>query len=656
MLLEQRITDVHLIQGQPIAVCAVKHIDEQGDRYESRLWTFSLDGSDSRCLTQGPGLDDQPRWSPDGHHIAFTSTRAGGPPELYRMEVRGGEARRLTSTAMGVQSHAWRPDGQQLLACCPVAVDPDRRREGAEDVDPRREPRPKDAPQLVWRLPYKLDGAGYLLDQRIHLFLVDAETGRLDALTRGDFDVMQAAWSPDGRRIAYSRTRDAEREEHCSDLWLIDVDERGPAGSPRRLTREQAVASSLSWSPDGRWLAFTGSVNEGDAQIRLWLCDVEKGRVQPLGDKAIEVAPGELQWRRDGRSLAFLRARNGLQEIATIAVPGGEVASRPEHLRHVMHLAVNERVAFTAESATEPLELYSADWDGDHERRLSHFNRWWDERRPLRAERRRFEVPDGDGGLEKVDGWLLQAADRQKRSGPLLVDVHGGPASYAPLSFPVHAYWPLLASRGWSILALNPVGSSSYGRPIAERLRARWGELDLPQQQAAIKSLQDEGIVDDRVAIAGSSYGGYLSAWAIGTCRIFRAAVVSAPVGNLEAHYGTSDSGFYADPYSMDGKPHANRELMSRLSPMIHIEKACTPTLFIQGQDDERCPVGQSEEMFVKLQRTGVPTELLLYPGGSHHLQSTGRPSHRLHALRRIVDWLERWIAEPLSKGPASER
>ena len=71
--------------------------------------------------------------------------------------------------------------------------------------------------------------------------------------------------------------------------------------------------------------------------------------------------------------------------------------------------------------------------------------------------------------------------------------------------------------------------------------------------------------------------------------------MVSAPVGNLETHFGTSDSGFYADPYSMEGKPEANRQLMFDLSPMKHIEKARTPTLFLQGKEDERCPKCQSE-------------------------------------------------------------
>jgi dipeptidyl aminopeptidase/acylaminoacyl peptidase len=116
----------------------------------------------------------------------------------------------------------------------------------------------------------------------------------------------------------------------------------------------------------------------------------------------------------------------------------------------------------------------------------------------------------------------------------------------------------------------------------------------------------------------------------------------------MESHFGTSDSGYYADAYSTDGEPEEQRELLARLSPMTTIEKVRTPTLFLQGADDERCPRGQSEELFVKLRRAGgAPTEMVLYPEGSHQVSSTGKPSHRVDIQQRIVDWVERWVNKP---------
>jgi dipeptidyl aminopeptidase/acylaminoacyl peptidase len=266
----------------------------------------------------------------------------------------------------------------------------------------------------------------------------------------------------------------------------------------------------------------------------------------------------------------------------------------------------------------------------------------------LHVSYRSFQVPDGEGGTEQVDAWLVRCPGCAE-STPWLADVHGGPASYALLAYTSHPYWQALASRGWGIVALNPVGSSSYGRRFSSRLRGRWGELDLQQHLAVLKQLQEEGQSDERLAIAGKSYGGYLSAWAIGQTSLFRAAVVCAPVTNLETHYGTSDSGYYADPYSMRGEPFIDRGQSQRLSPMKHVQNARTPTLLLQGKDDERCPKAQSEELFVTLMCCGdTPAELVMYPGGSHHFFEQGKPSHRLDATTRLMAWVERWIDVPI--------
>ena len=170
-----------------------------------------------------------------------------------------------------------------------------------------------------------------------------------------------------------------------------------------------------------------------------------------------------------------------------------------------------------------------------------------------------------------------------------------------------------------------------------------------------VRQLQDEGVCDGRVAIAGKSYGGYLTGYAIGHSTAFRAAVVMAPVGNIETHFGTSDGGYYADPYYMGSAGRFDRELAKKLSPMACVERATTATLFMQGAEDERCPKCQSEELFVSLMCAGdTPAELVLYPGEDHHFLGEGTPSVREDAARRIIDWTTRHLDReppPLREG-----
>jgi dipeptidyl aminopeptidase/acylaminoacyl peptidase len=126
-------------------------------------------------------------------------------------------------------------------------------------------------------------------------------------------------------------------------------------------------------------------------------------------------------------------------------------------------------------------------------------------------------------------------------------------------------------------------------------------------------------------------------------------------VTSLENHYGVSDSGYYADAYSMYGKLELKREDMRELSPLSYVERVVTPTLILQGEADERCPVCQAEELFTGiLTQTSTPAEMILYPGGSHHFFEKGKPSHRKHMLERMVQWLADWIDQPLAKSDSA--
>jgi dipeptidyl aminopeptidase/acylaminoacyl peptidase len=240
------------------------------------------------------------------------------------------------------------------------------------------------------------------------------------------------------------------------------------------------------------------------------------------------------------------------------------------------------------------------------------------------------------------------------RPAPLLVEIHGGPHSYHGNAFPLGAFHVLvLASRGWAVLALNPTGSGSYGQGFARAIRGRWGEQDLPEQLAAVDALVAEGVADPaRLAVSGYSYGGFMAAWTIGHTDRFKAAVVGAPVTNLESFHGTADIGPWFAASEMDGDIVRHRETYRRLSPVAYVDRVRTPTLIVHGEADDRCPVGQGEELFIGLLAAGrVPVQMVRYPGESHLFRSTGSPGHRLDLTRRIVEWVEQH-----TPGPASAR
>ena len=337
--------------------------------------------------------------------------------------------------------------------------------------------------------------------------------------------------------------------------------------------------------------------------------------------------------------------RHGLQEVARIGVSDETLDILVTGPRHVLKLdVIPNGLIYAAAGIDTPAEVFMAARDGSGEKCLTELNGWWTDRSPPITSIRDFDVPDGKGGSETISGWLMLPSGETTGPFPLLLDVHGGPQAIAHVEFTKSMWRHVLCSRGWAVLALNPVGSSSYSLEFMTRLKNRWGEYDLPQHLAAIKVLQDEGTADDRLAVYGKSYGGYLPAWAITQTDIFKAAVVSAPVSNIESHRGTSDSGYYVTPYEMCGEPFADDTAARRLSPLDHMHKARTPTLLLQGKDDQRCPIGQSEEIFAALMRSSdVAVEMVLYPDGDHHLAEEGAPRFRIDYVKRLVDWVEHW-------------
>ena len=649
LYLHQRLSDIQCSPVAQTAACTVRSVDRDKDGYTSYLWLFPLDGGQEQAvqLTRGSGSDNSPQWSPDGEALAFLSGRGGGATQAHVIGCHGGEARQVGDFPQSVTDLRWMPDGRALVVASAVTVDPDRHGERSSEPPP---PRMVKSPEVAWRLPYKEDGIGYLLQREIHLFSLDVATGRHRQLSDGAFDVVGFDIAGDGQRIAYTRTRSG-RFAHRYDLWVCDADGK----DHRQLTKDHAIVMAPKWSPDGQRIAFTGALEEGDAEPALWLLDCAQGTTRRLGD--VDVAdPGSLRWAKDGRSIVFCRSHRGRHQVVRIDTEeGGRVDILLGGDRQIGGFGCTDRtIAFVPEHPSLASELHAAPLEGGDERQVSRLNPWWESRPVIRAEVRSFEVPDGRGGVGQVEGWLLH---RERAAGdtgpmPLLNDIHGGPASYALLDFDTNVFWQVLCAKGWAVLALNAVGSSSFGHEFCRRLSGHWGEYDLPQHLAAIRQLQQEGLCDERVAVSGKSYGGYLSSWATGHTDLFKAAVVMAPVGNIETHYGTSDGGYYADPYYLNSKPRFDRERARALSPLQHIEKSNTPTLFMQGKDDERCPKCQSEELFVSLLRAGeTPGELVLYPGETHGFLGTGTPSCRRDAAQRIIAWIDRYCSQPRVNG-----
>ncbi len=644
LLAFKTIPDLDLSPDGARVAYTVSWIDTKKDEYRSTIHVAPTEGGNAVEFTRGPTRDSAPRWSPDGTQLAFLSDRAGDERQLYVMSVRGGEPRQLTRVSGHAGPASWSPDGTKIAFSARVWTEPRPEDAGARE-------RWKQRPRHVTKAQYKTDGDGYTFDARSHVFIVDVATGETKQLTDGDFDDGAGSWSPDGRQIAFARTRGGKSEYSWRDIWVADIATRAAL----RITETVGRATSPTWSPDGTTIACYGHDAQvpglGDPMVRVWTVPSRGGQPRRLTERYDRAAmllppptvtPGPI-WSKDNASVTFIAGDDGNAHLVRAMIGDGSTSVVVGGERQIVFASARAglRIAFAAGDLAAPSDLYVTAWDGGGERRLTHLNKEiLSQIAPVQGERRTFKSPHS-GTLE---GWVFLPAERHGAS-PLLVDIHGGPQSFTGNVFSLtYFYRYVLASRGWAVLALNPTGSGSYGREFAHGIRGKWGEHDLAEQLAAVDQLVAEGIADpDRLAVAGYSYGGFMASWTIGHTDRFKAAVVGAPVVNQESFFGTSDIGMWFAPWEMGAGITDGRETFRRLSPINYIDRVTTPTLVLHGEADDRCPIGQGEELFAGLVAAGkVPTEFVRYPGGSHMFIAYGRPSHRVDFNRRVVDWVTR--------------
>ncbi len=625
----------------------LNEIDATQDEYRTTIWLVPTNGGEPVQFTRGPKRDSAPRWSPDGAQIAFLSNRDGEKNQLYVMSASGGEPRQLTSLDHGAGPGNWSTDGKWILFAARVPK---------EKLPEDKEGRElwKNRARVITKAQYKADGQGYTFDTVGQMFVVSVESGDVKQLTDGDVENRAEAWSPDGKQIAFSRARGGIADYSLFDIWMMNAD----GTNARHISENIGRATSPTFSPVDAWIACYGTDAQdkglGDPMVRVWLIPVAGGPPRRLGEEfdraAILVPPPAVtpgpMWARDGKSVSFIAADAGNAHVARVNIAGGAVKKIVAGERQVTSAhasAATERIAFSATEPANPFDVFVCDADGANEKRLTRVNDAWLTQVELpRTEKRVFKNPNG-GTLE---GWVTFPTNGNKPA-PLIVEIHGGPHSFSGNIFPLgYFYGYVLAARGWAMLALNPTGSGSYSKDFAFAIHGRWGEHDLPEQLAAIDALIAEKIVDgNRLAVSGYSYGGFMTAWVITQTDRFKAAIVGAPVVNQESMHGTSDIGMWFALTQLNADIFSGRELFRRLSPINYVDRVTTPTLIMHGEVDDRCPIGQGEELFMGLIAAGkVPVEFVRYPGESHLFRARGKPSHRVDLTRRVVEWCEKYV------------
>lgn len=614
------------------AVVIVSRISWNDDRRVSEIVEIDLKTGAQRVLTYDrKGLAD-PAFSPDGTRLAFIADEGSGEDaksQVYVMPLSGGDARPVTSAKEGVDQFAWRPDGK-ALAYASVESKPERK-----GADRFRDSFVFTTQPITSREPAMPS----------HLYLVGASGGHAEQLTFGKESVVSGeaqstlSWSPDGRTIAFTTAPDAIlNDESYSHVALLDVATK----RVRALTGHTWFESNALFSPDGKHIAYL--YTNGDPQVALTQLYV----TTPAGGEGTAIsAPldrdvADFAWSGDGKSLLLKFPDRSAIALERASLEGSLQRIDTGDLNIASGLAnavtADGALAFTATSTKQPLELFVRAASGEV-RRLSDFNAPFTQLQLGSSERITYPTTigiQGDAVLFTPPGFT------PGRKYPMVVYIHGGPTSSSARTFDFYAQ--VMAARGWLVLRPNYRGSDDLG--YAYQRAVLYDPEDGPGKDimAAVNAVRAHGIVDDsRIAVSGWSYGGIMTAWMISKYHVWKAAVSGASVDDWATDYGVADDSL-ADRDLFHGSPYVGNDAAEwrRASAIAYASDVTTPVLILSDIGDNRDPFATSSMYWRALRDNHKDATLRVWPVNGHFPRDPVRSADVYHYW---IDYITQYFA-----------
>lgn len=646
------------------AIVAVSRPDLEANATVGQLWTIPITGHAApRRLTRG-FHDAAPQFSPDGRLIAFLRRNMSGPAQLYVVDGAGGEPVQVTDQRLGVSEFCWSPDGRRLAFVSRV---PEQGRYGTvEGLEPNAE-----SPRRLSTLKYRQNGIGYTTDRRAQVFIVAAPdvwaepvvTAAPTAdgaehpvslvaepmqLTDFDADHSSISFSPDGKQLAFVAARHPRRDTdlRCNVFLLALAGGDAPADAvPVDITGKHGnfAVQHAVFASNGALFFIAQNVGRSGRDFvgknaSLFVIDAGASTPRRLTDpESIDL--GEL-----GSAITPIEAGDDGSVLVQNRTRGTvqliRVATNGS-IESISRDAAIEVTGVASAGATIVISYANSTTSGDvGVYQNGAMRRITDFSSPLRATGivRATELTiDGRDGYP-IHGWVFVPEGDGPH--PVLLNIHGGP--FAQYSVHLFDEAQVYADAGYVVVMCNPRGSAGYGQAHGRSIRKAMGTVDLHDvldfAHGAIEATPQAD--PDRVGIMGGSYGGYLTAWTIAHDQRFTASIVERGFLDPEMFAGTSDIGsFFGDEYVGTDPDQVRAQ-----SPQAVIDSVRTPTLVLHSEDDLRCPLSQAERYYAGLKRRGVDSELVVFPGEDHELSRGGRPRHRLERFEIILEWWARHL------------
>lgn len=433
--------------------------------------------------------------------------------------------------------------------------------------------------------------------------------------------------SPDGRRLAFVSWDHPNMPWDETTLWEVELDADGRGEVRHRVAGDAEVSvTQPKYSPSGRLFFLADTTGWWNLYVRE-----EDGRHSPVAPMEAEL--GAPDWTFGMSSYAFLAdesvvatwAENGIGHLGILRPGTATFEEMPTAYTAISHLRPGtdgRSVLALAGAPSEPLSVVTIGPDGDDRTVTEVLKRaltvsvdasYLSSPQPI-------EFPTDDDVTAFGLYYPPHNPDFSPPDGerpPLIVASHGGPTGSfsSTLDYGIQFF----TTRGFAVVAVNYGGSTGYGRAYRERLKGRWGIVDLNDCVNAAEHLANGGLADSgRCLIRGGSAGGYTTLCAATFTDVFAAGT---------SYFGVADAGALArDTHKFESRyldgligpwPQARATYEER-SPLFHTDLLKTPLILFQGLEDKVVPPAQAEEMAAALHEKGIPYAYLAYEGEQH--------------------------------------
>ncbi len=619
------------------------------------VWLASTGAAPAPVRVSAPGVNgDAPQWLDDGRlswssggrRLALTPSSAAQPSDV-------GAAGRAQQRPLVSPDGKWVASVRELPA--PARIEPP-----ATDFEKRHDARFRGA-QFDW-LDFQRDGQAFPVPNRVdpsvnpaaELFVAPAGDSTWRQITNLRLRPAAPNWNRDATLMVFtadSQYRD-ERTYGGDDIYSATRDGR----VSRLTTNEDYDYNGARFAPDGKWILYTRGTST-DAVIARKMDNggpTDIGVIPAAGgaEKILtadwDYLPSNAQWSPDSRWIYFTGGVGGATHLFRVSPNGGAVEQVTSGERRIAGISFDKamsRMAYTVGLLDAPADVYVANIDGSNERRISNAHAdFLREVAVSRSERVQFTSKDGT----PVEGFLTYPQGFRRDGGPypLVVSNHGGPHAADGYAFDFKTHY--IAANGYFVLKVNFRSSTGYGEKFLWATWGAWGDRDGEDVMAGVVHVLARQPIDRRrVATMGHSYGGFMTNWLITQYPDrFAAAIPGAGIVNWVSDYGTADiartkeTEFYGTPWEEKA-----RNIMIRQSPLTYAGRVRTPTLFIHGEVDQRVPYSEAEQMYVALKKNGVPTKMIMYQGMPHSISGSWNVVHRMLNERR---WLDTYL-KPVS-------